>query len=257
MFTAGIDAGSRTVKVVVLRAEDGAVLGRRLADQGIDQEHRAMGLLESLLAELGLKRADIAALVATGYGRCIVHAADANITEITCQAAGVHHVLPATRTILEIGGQDSKLIRLTADGRVADFAMNDRCAAGTGRFLESAAALLAVSVAELGELAGRCDAPAAISNMCAVFAETEIVGLLASGTDGAAIAAGVQAAVATRLSGLGGHGLQDPVVLAGGVALIPNMAAAIGKALRHEVVVAPQAQYTGAIGAAVLAARRV
>ena len=120
-------------------------------------------------------------VVATGYGRKLIRVADATITEITCQAWGVRQRVPEARTIIDIGGQDSKLLRLHADGTVGDFVMNDRCAAGTGRFLELLATRLGVRLAALGELAGRSRNPAIISSMCVVFAETEIIGLLASG----------------------------------------------------------------------------
>ena len=155
MIVAGVDAGSRTIKVVLLESKTREVLASGLADQGVAQDALATGLLESVLDEAGLGRGDITRIVATGYGRNIVRFADDTITEITCHAVGVRHRVPDVRTIIEIGGQDSKVVRLRADGRVQDFQMNDRCAAGTGRFLEVVAARLELGLDDLGEFAER------------------------------------------------------------------------------------------------------
>ncbi|MFZ5831869.1 MAG: acyl-CoA dehydratase activase [Planctomycetota bacterium] len=254
---AGIDAGSRTIKAVVLDTASHAVLAAGVVDQGVEQNVLAQQLLDRLLAEIGQSREALRALVATGYGRKLIAGADATITEITCQARGVHHVAPESRTIIDIGGQDSKLLRLTDGGAVADFVMNDRCAAGTGRFLEVVATRLGVRLAELGERAAASRHSALISSMCVVFAETEIVGLLAAGVPVEDIAAGVQAAVATRLVAMGGGDLPEPVVFTGGVALVPGMADALAQALGRPISVAPQPQMTAALGAALLAAKRV
>jgi predicted CoA-substrate-specific enzyme activase len=256
MIVAGIDAGSRTVKVVLLNAADRTVIASAQADQGVSAGVEAEGLFQRVLAEQHLARADVARVVATGYGRNGVAPADTTITEITCHARGVRHVAPAAQTIIEIGGQDSKLIRLSPDGSVRDFAMNDRCAAGTGRFLEMVAARLGVSIADLGALGDGCLSPAAISSMCAVFAETEIIGLLATGATPAQIAAGVQASVAARISTMAGGRLAEPVILTGGVALVRGMAQRLSATLGHPVTVAPDPQMTGALGAAILACPR-
>jgi predicted CoA-substrate-specific enzyme activase len=158
-------------------------------------------------------------------------------------------------TIIEIGGQDSKLIRMDAKGAVRDFAMNDRCAAGTGRFLEIVAGRLDLSLSKLGEVAARSRKPAAISSMCAVFAETEIVGLLASGVPPEDIIAGVQLSIAKRVVAMAGRSVEEPVVFTGGVALVPGMADALRQALQKPVSIAPHPQFTGALGAAILAAK--
>jgi predicted CoA-substrate-specific enzyme activase len=163
---------------------------------------------------------------------------------------------PSAKTVVEIGGQDSKFLHLGDSGAVQDFAMNDRCAAGTGRFLEMVADRLDVPLDSLGELAGASEDPAVISSMCVVFAETEIVGLLARGISPADIASGVQRAVAARVCAMGGRKITAPVVLTGGVAMISGMAAAIEHAMRLEVTTSPTPQFTGAIGAASLAAAR-
>jgi (R)-2-hydroxyacyl-CoA dehydratese activating ATPase len=257
MICAGIDAGSRTTKVVLLDGAGRDVLAAGAVDQGIEQDALAESLLDRLLSERGADRGQLGMVVATGYGRKLIGVADAAITEITCQAWGVRRAMPEARTIIDIGGQDSKLLRLQADGSVGDFAMNDRCAAGTGRFLELLATRLGVRLAALGELARRSRNPAVISSMCVVFAETEIIGLLASGVAAADIVAGVQASLAARVAAMTGRNVTHPIVLTGGVAMVPGMEAALGAALGQPLTVAPQPQMTCALGAAILAQRRL
>jgi (R)-2-hydroxyacyl-CoA dehydratese activating ATPase len=254
MICAGIDAGSRAVKAVLFDTERAQVISTALADQGVEQSRLARELFERVLLQAGLERAHVSATVATGYGRSRVDFADTTITEITCHAQGVRHLLPDARTIVEIGGQDSKVIWLEAAGRVRDFAMNDRCAAGTGRFLEVVAARLGVELSRLSELCGASRKPALISNTCVVFAETEIIGLLAEGTPAVDIAAGVQNAIVSRVLSMAGRLVQAPVYFTGGVALLHGMTGALAAALEAPVRVAPMPQFTGALGAALLAA---
>jgi predicted CoA-substrate-specific enzyme activase len=268
MICAGIDAGSRALKVVLFdaqQAETGGrndgVLGSLVRDQGVDHNKLAETALADLLAQCGLKRADVGRIIATGYGRNMVKAADSTVTEITCHAVGVRHVVSGEKggamTVVEIGGQDSKLLRLdgAAGGTVRDFAMNDRCAAGTGQFLEMVARRLDVPLEQLGDLARRAKAPAAISSTCVVFAETEIIGLLASGVGREEIVAGVQQSIAQRIGAMAGGRLDDPVYFTGGVALVPGMREALEAVLQKRVAVVPRPQITGALGAAILAAR--
>lgn len=256
MIVAGIDAGSRTIKIVLWDKSRGAVIASGIADQGVEQDALAGALLDRLLAERGIARSDIRRMVATGYGRNIMSVADSTVTEITCHAVGVRHEMPGVRTVIDIGGQDSKLIRLDGDGSVRDFAMNDRCAAGSGRFLEVVAARLGVELAALGTLARHSRRPATISSMCVVFAETEIIGLLASRTPPADLAAGVQASMATRVVAMAGRHLDPPIVFTGGVALVPGMSDALATALGHPVQIAPDPRMTGALGAALIAANK-
>jgi predicted CoA-substrate-specific enzyme activase len=253
MISAGIDVGSRTLKVVLWDHARRQIIAGAVADQGIDQDALAGRLLAELLAEQGISRETVRSTVATGYGRKLISAADRTLTEITCQRWGVAQHVPEARTIVDIGGQDSKLIRLDANGGVLDFAMNDRCAAGTGRFLELVATRLGTTLDALGRLAAEGTRPARISSMCVVFAETEIVGLLASGVAPADIVAGVQASIATRVAAMGGRSVEGPVVFTGGVALVPGMAEALASVLGQPVRVAPQPQLTAALGAALLA----
>ncbi len=254
MITAGIDAGSRAIKVAIFDTEHGRVVGCGACDQGVAQAALAQGLLERTLYQARLTRNAVARIVATGYGRGLVGFANTTVTEITCHAAGVRHEVPDAATVIDIGGQDSKVIWIAPGGKVRDFEMNDRCAAGTGRFLEMAAGRLGVPLDQVGALAGRSVRPAAISSMCAVFAETEIVGLLASGACCEDIVAGVQSSIARRITGMAGRRIERPVVFTGGVAMIPGMDAALAEELGCPVRVAPQPQMTGALGAAILAA---
>ncbi|MEK7994186.1 MAG: acyl-CoA dehydratase activase [Planctomycetota bacterium] len=257
MICAGIDAGSRAIKVVLIDADSLEIVGRGLADQGVEQDKLAAGLFKKVLKSNGATAKDVAAIVATGYGRTAVSIADTTITEIPCHAVGVHRLVPDARTVIDIGGQDSKLVRLDGAGRVRDFAMNDRCAAGTGRFLEVTAKRLGVELDALGRLAAGSRRPAAISSMCVVFAETEITGLLACGTGREDIVAGVQAAIASRIVGMAGRNVEPPIIFTGGVALVSGMTAALQTALGQAVTVAPEPQMTGALGAAILASKRL
>lgn len=257
MIVAGIDAGARAIKLVVMEADTRAVVGRGLMDQGIDPAARVSQLLTAVLSEHGLPPEALARVVATGYARQAVTEAQATVTEITCHARGVTHVLTGTRTIIEIGGQDSKVIFLEADGSVRDFAMNERCAAGSGRFLEVLAPRLGVGLHELGALAAESDHPAAVNSTCVVFAENEITGLLATGAAAADVAAGTLASLASRVAAMVGLRAPSPLVMTGGVAQVPGMALALETALGLPVDIAPDAQFTGALGAALLAEERM
>jgi predicted CoA-substrate-specific enzyme activase len=255
MICAGIDAGSRAIKVVLLDGDNGKILASCVADQGVKQGDLAKDLFNKALRKARISRQRISRIVATGYGRNAVSFADTTITEISCQARGVRHGLPDVRTVIDIGGEDSKLIRLNEDGGVRDFAMNDRCAAGTGRFMEVVASRLDVGLADVGRMVKKAKARASISSTCVVFAETEIIGLLSSGEKRESILAGVQASIAVRIVAMAGRSVEEPIVFTGGVAMIPGMDKALGEALGHHVIVARNPQFTCAIGAALLAGR--
>jgi predicted CoA-substrate-specific enzyme activase len=256
MIFAGIDAGSRVIKAVLWEAGQQRMLAGGTVAQGIEQVKLAKDLMDRLLSENGVPAQALRGIVATGYGRDLLPFAQDTITEITCHAAGVLHLAPEARTIIEIGGQDSKLIRLDSRGRVRDFSMNDRCAAGTGRFLEMVANRFGLDLSGLAELARQSRQPAVISSMCVVFAETEIIGLLARGLAPEDIAAGVQSSLAARVAAMTGRAVDEPVYFTGGVALIAGMGEALSAVLQRRVNVVPQAMMTGALGAAILAAHR-
>ena len=255
MLVCGIDLGARTSEIVLLDDAAPDDYSYRIADSGHDPAATGRRLFAEALAERGADA--VACTVATGYGRASLDFAAQAVTEITCHARGVRHFVPEVRTVVDIGGQDSKVIVLDDDGAVTDFAMNDRCAAGTGRFLEMIARLLELDVAQLAEVAASATRPAEISSMCAVFGETEVIGLLARGTPRADVVAGVHASVASRVASLASRLLiRPPGVFTGGVAKNAAMVEAARRALRMNLVVPPEPQITGALGAALLAAER-
>src|ERR1035437_3159865 len=192
MICAGIDGGSRAIKIVLVDSDSQHVLATGVCDQGVDHDRLATVLFQELLLSCNAAKTDVARVVATGYARNLIKAGHTTITEISSHAVGVRRRVPEAMSIVEIGGQDSKVIWLEQEGGVRDFAMNDRCAAGTGRFLEMVATRLNMNWEKLSELACQSKKPAIISNMCVVFAETEIIGLRADGKPLPDVVAGVQ-----------------------------------------------------------------
>lgn len=253
MIVAGIDAGSRAIKVALLDTTGKKVLALGIMDQGINQQKLAEGLLLKTLRQAKLNRKDIRHIVATGYGRNKIDLADTTSTEITCHAKGVLHQHKKARTVIDIGGQDSKVIKIDASGKVHDFMMNDRCAAGTGRFLEIVADRLKIPINRIDRAIKHAHTPCVISSTCVVFAESEIVGLLAQGERPENIIAGIQNSIATRMHAMSGSQLHEPIIFTGGVALIPGMSKAISKALERKITIADNPQFTGAIGASLAA----
>jgi predicted CoA-substrate-specific enzyme activase len=242
VIVAGVDLGSRTTKVVILEQRE--VVAFRIADTAPDMTARARGLLEGFAP---------ARIVATGYGRNLAAAdfADAVVTEITAHAVGARHLFPACRTVIDVGGQDSKAIALDEHGLFRDFEMNDRCAAGTGRFLEIMARALGFSVDDFG--AAACEAKQAIvlSSTCTVFAESEAISLLAGGADVGSIALGIHQTIVERLAAMARRiGAWPEVVFAGGVARNPCIARLLGARLGTAVRVPDTPQMVGALGAA-------
>ncbi|MBO4336180.1 MAG: 2-hydroxyglutaryl-CoA dehydratase [Desulfovibrio sp.] len=252
-FAIGIDAGSAQTKAVLLDSISLALLAKASLPTGWNPKASA----EAVLAKLwqGFGEAQACSIVATGYGRVAIPFADKNITEISCHAKGAVHCFPTARLVIDIGGQDSKVISLAEGGAVRDFLMNDKCAAGTGRFVESVARLLGLHIAEFCALASGGEA-CAITSMCAVFAETEIIGLLAQGAKPGAIAQGVLASIARRMQGLAARlpGTGD-CVFSGGLAQSPVCAERLAQELGCPVLVPEYPQFTGALGAALEAAR--
>ena len=254
MICAGVDAGSRAIKVVLIDSETQEIVASGAADQGIRQAELATELLERVADEAGETLESLGKIVATGYGRNLIQFADKTVTEITCHARGALRLFPDVRTVVEIGGQDSKVIRLDSDGLVQDFAMNDRCAAGTGRFLEVVADRLETNLDDLGRISESSSNPAPISSMCVVFAETEIVGLLASGQLPEDIVAGVQDSIVSRVTAMAGRSMEFPVVFTGGVARLSGMRKSLEETLGQAVLIPSEPQMTGALGAASMAA---
>jgi predicted CoA-substrate-specific enzyme activase len=254
MLTVGIDVGSISTKAALL--EDGRFIRGRIAFTGYNAEAAGRRIYEEILRESELAEDAIGGIVATGYGRKSVSFAGRAVTEILCHAAGARFLDPEVRSVVDIGGQDSKAIVLEADGRVKTFAMNDKCAAGTGRFLEVMARALEVDLERFGALSLHAESPARISSLCTVFAESEVISLIARGEQRENIVAGIHESIGSRVSAMARRlGMVPPVMMTGGVARNAGVVQALGKALDLTLRISPQAQLTGAIGAAVLAAR--
>jgi predicted CoA-substrate-specific enzyme activase len=247
----GIDAGSTTTKLVGVSA-DGTLIGWRLESAHPCVEEQVARMLSDLRAELGASE-DVPT-VATGYGRKLLTAATKSVTEISCHARGVHACLNTAGTLVDIGGQDSKVIRIAASGKAADFSMNDKCAAGTGRFLENTAARLGLSLDEFARRALTVADEAPISSTCTVFAESEIISLIARGIALDAIVRGLHRSMVSRIVTMIYHvGLVAPLMLSGGVACNPAVRALLQEATGEAVIVPEQPQLMGAYGAALLA----
>jgi len=248
----GLDVGSSTTKAVLVDGK-GAVLASFLLPTGASAQKAAQRCLDELAATSGQTLRGMRT-VSTGYGRKQVDFAQESVTEITCHGVGIHALNPAIRTVIDVGGQDSKVIRLGPNGRPTDFEINDKCSAGTGRFLEVMARVLEVTIQELGPLALRAKSPCAISSTCTVFAESEVVGRIGVGEDPADIAAGVHQAMASKIATLTHRvGLNPPVAVTGGVALNPAFRHYLSQQLAAELWVPKAPQLTGALGAALLA----
>jgi predicted CoA-substrate-specific enzyme activase len=252
-YTMGVDLGSTTAKAVIVDAA-GDIVASKVVQMGAVSRQAAGIAVDAVLAEAGLVPSDIVRTVSTGYGRKLVPTADKSFTEITCHARGAAALSPGVRLVIDIGGQDSKAIAIGEDGLVDRFAMNDRCASGTGRFFDVLSRALEVDVSDVSDLAMAGDESLEVSSMCATFAETEIVSLLAQGMPIADIASSVHRAIAGRTLALVAQvGKRTPIVLTGGVARNPAAVHFLARALGHEVLVPPQPQITGAYGAALLA----
>lgn len=210
--------------------------------------------MQKALEGTSISRDEIGAVVATGYGRIAIDYADRQVTEISCYAKGINHLHPEVRTIIDIGGQDSKAISVSEDGRVLDFLMNDKCAAGTGRFLEVMAKALELEIEHLGDISLRSQKPHQVSSTCTVFAESEVVTLVAEGVNREDIVAGLHAAIAKRtMSMVKRVGMVPPVAMAGGVAKNKGVVNAIEEQIGEPLVVPPEPQIVGALGAALYA----
>ena len=253
----GVDIGSLTAKTVVLDS-DCRIASYKVIQGKIVDEAAAIASMQQALKDVHLTRADIGFLVTTGYGRNMVSFGDKNITEISCHARGAQFLFPGVGTVIDIGGQDSKVITLNGKGNVVNFAMNDKCAAGTGRFLEVMAGALEVPLEEMGTLSLRAENPALISSICTVFAESEVISLTAQGRSKLDIIAGIHEAIGRRMHSLVNQvGMTPPVVMSGGVAKNAGVVRVLERLLETEVILPPEPQIVGALGAALFAAEEI
>ena len=252
MITLGIDIGSTTSKCVLL--EDGTrIVATSLVPAGIGTGGPEEAY-EKVLTAAGLEAEEIGRKMATGYGRKRWPAADGELSELSAHALGCHFLLPGVRTVIDIGGQDAKVISLDGQGRMSGFVMNDKCAAGTGRFLEVMAGVLKVGVGDLAAMAARSRTPAPVSSTCTVFAESEVISQLANGASPEDVVAGICRSVASRVGALARRaGVREPVCMSGGVAANDGVRKALEEVLGVTVTTFPQAQRAGALGAALWA----
>ncbi len=253
MIHAGCDVGSRTAKAVIM--EDGEILATHVIPGTPDPERSARQVMEGALEKAGLTLAEVGCCVGTGYGRRHIPFAGARLSEIVCHGRGAHWCRPAARMVIDVGGQDAKAIRIDASGRVERYAYNDKCAAGTGRFLEIMSKPLGIRLEDMGEASLRATEGVKISTQCVIFAETEIVSLLNQGLPADSILKGLIQAMAHRIAALARSIVPArDLVFTGGVARNPGMAAALQHTLGLEVAIpATDPQIIGALGAALLA----
>ena len=250
MYVAGVDIGSTMTKVVI---HNDAVIATIIGPTGAEHRRTANKVMQEALAQANLSLEDIAFVVATGYGRINVPFADKQVTEITCHAKGVSSLFPSVKTIVDIGGQDSKGIRV-ANGKVMDFVMNDKCAAGTGRFLEVIAEALGLELDQIGELSLKAKSVPKISNTCTVFAEQEAISWLVAGATVEDILSGIHHAIASRIHAMAQRVKIAPdVVVTGGGAKNVGLVRALETKVGYAVLVPAEPLITGALGAALIA----
>lgn len=250
MIVIGIDIGSVAAKGIIVSS---GIQQRTIVPTGWSPRDAGQQIIDQLLDLSGIERHRVERIFVTGYGRVAFDQADKTITEIKCHARGIAELYPEVRTIIDIGGQDSKVISIGERGQVLDFAMNDKCAAGTGRFLQVMATALGLDVSQLGA-SENPDQMQAISSMCTVFAESEIIGLLARGNPKGGIIAGLHQSVGKRVATMARRmGIKEQVAFTGGVAINLGVKRALEEEISSAVIVSEACQYTGALGAALLA----
>ncbi len=247
----GLDIGSTTAKGVMLNP-DKTIIAKHLQNTGASVSTAASEIMDELCNAAGVSR-DQCTVVATGYGRASVEFASRNITEITCHCVGINYLNPDIRLLIDVGGQDAKAIRIGKNGRPEDFQLNDKCSAGTGRFLEVMARVLDISIDELGPLALKSKNPSQISSTCTVFAESEVIGRIGSGDSPEDIAAGIHLAMASKVRSLAKQvKIEPPVGITGGVSLNPAFRYYLSNLIEQDLWMPDSPQYTGALGAALL-----
>lgn len=256
-YFAGIDVGSLSTETVII-GKDKNIIAFSILPTGANSSVAAEKSLNLAVRKAGLKKEDICYIIATGYGRVSVPLSNKTVTEISCHGRGAYHFFPATRTIIDIGGQDSKVIKLDEDGKVIDFQMNDKCAAGTGRFLEVMARALEVELEDLGDLSLRAEKNITISSMCTVFAESEVVSLIGKGESKEDIAHGLHQAISQRVVNMVKQiAATGEVTMSGGVAKNKGVVSTLQEKLGCKINLPDEPQIVGALGAALLASEQL
>jgi predicted CoA-substrate-specific enzyme activase len=252
-YAAGVDVGSTQTKAIIIN-EDNKIIGRSLVDTGANVVMAAEKSYQQALDDNNIREEEIEYVVGTGYGRYRVTFGNTQITEISCHARGAVHMFPKTITVVDMGGQDTKAIRVSPTGEIVDFCMNDKCAAGTGRFLGAASTALDIPIDELGPTALKAQKPIRISTTCTVFAESEVLSWLGKGKKIEDILWGVHQSIASRSAGLMRRvGVEEEVTFTGGVAKNVGMIKALEERLEVSMNVSEESHYMGALGAALFA----
>ncbi len=255
-YAAGIDVGSTQTKGIIIN-EKREIVGRSLVPTGAYVTRAAERCFAEAMKDAGVNREDIAYVIGTGYGRYKVTFGAAQITEIGCHARGASYLFPGTRTVIDMGGQDVKGIKVGEGGDVKDFVMNDKCAAGTGRFLGNSADALNLPLDDIGELSLHAKYPVRLTTVCTVFVESDIMSYLAQGKKVEDILGGVHSAIAARtISLIRRVGIEEEVTFTGGVSLNIGMVRALEKKLGMKLNVSPESHFTGALGASLFALER-
>lgn len=250
MYSMGIDSGSTSTNAVILDQEK-KIVAFDVVRTGAKSGESAERILECVLKKANLKQEDIDIIISTGYGRVSIPFADETVTEISCHGKGAHYFNPEVRTILDIGGQDSKAIKLNEKGEVKDFVMNDKCAAGTGRFLEMMARTLEIDISELGPISLEWKEDIDISSMCSVFAESEVISLIAQNKEKCDIAHGIHKSIASKgYSLMKRVGLEGTFMMTGGVAKNPGVVKAVEEKIKSKLYICNEPEIVGAAGAA-------
>jgi predicted CoA-substrate-specific enzyme activase len=256
-YAAGVDVGSTQTKAVIIN-EKAEIVSRSLVDTGANVILAAEKAYQLALESGDLREEEVEYVIGTGYGRYRVTFGNTQVTEISCHARGAVHMFSDTRTVLDMGGQDTKAIRISEIGEIIDFCMNDKCAAGTGRFLGAASAALEIPLDELGSTALLAERPVRISTTCTVFAESEVLSWLGKGKKIEDILWGVHQSIASRSIGLLRRvGIEDEVTFTGGVAKNVGMIKALEESLGLKLNVSEESHYIGALGAALYALDRI
>jgi predicted CoA-substrate-specific enzyme activase len=252
-YAAGVDVGSTQTKAVIVD-ETGRIVGRSLTDTGANVVRAAQSAFDMALEDGDLREQEVEYVIGTGYGRYRVTFGNTQVTEISCHGRGASHMFPGTRTVVDMGGQDTKAIRVTESGEIDDFCMNDKCAAGTGRFLGAASMALDIPLSDLGTTALGSTRPVKISTTCTVFAESEVLSWLGKGKKIEDILWGVHTSIAVRTVGLLRRvGINEQVTFTGGVSRNQAMVKALEDRLGVKLNVSEESHYMGALGAALFA----
>jgi predicted CoA-substrate-specific enzyme activase len=258
-FVAGIDLGSLSTKSLIMESDgENRIVSYHIIQSGAAYKGAAEKVMDESLKKAGLKMKDLKHIISTGYGRESTSFSSADVTEITCHARGAKQIFPDVHTVIDIGGQDSKVIQLNDHGQVINFAMNDKCAAGTGRFLEVMSSALEIELEEFGAFSLRARNKLEVSSMCTVFAESEVISLKAQGHPKEDIASAIHHAIARRVAGMAGKKgrWKERVVMSGGVAKNIGVVKALEKQLDTSLLIPDEPQIIGALGAALIAAER-